>query len=162
MPLTDKQIQADIAAVKDQILTMEDVRAMYPYPDGLLRSTNAVWRWFNYGELKRYMFQIGNTPCILIKHLEGFEPPRERKAGSNVPGKEYALAFRNMGIGEKIRATRQAQGRTQIDVGQKAGIKNNYLGDIEKGRTIPPLRTLVNIEESLGVYPLWSKELGDK
>lgn len=56
-----------------------------------------------------------------------------------------------MNIGVKIRELRLKKDMKQIELAKKAGISNTYLSDIEGGRTMPSLKTLIKISEALQV-----------
>src|SRR5689334_13576691 len=132
MPTVNEQaIQSEIATILDQIITLDQLRALYPYPDGRLLAKNSVQKWlYDPDILGKYAFRVGNTPCILKQHLEGWQPPFKRAHKNSL-----AAQFVAQQIGASIRATRQSIGESMVDVARAAGISFNYLGDIEKGRT---------------------------
>lgn len=45
-------------------------------------------------------------------------------------------------IGKKIKEIRQKTDMTQLEVAEKAGINVNYYARIERGETVPSLKTL--------------------
>ena len=55
-----------------------------------------------------------------------------------------------MKIGIKIREERVKNGLSQRLLAKKSGISNTYLSDIEVGRTLPSVSTLLKISKSLG------------
>lgn len=54
-------------------------------------------------------------------------------------------------IGNKIRFHRLEQKMTQLDLAVKAGMEENALQRIEKGRTNPTIKTLVKIVNALQI-----------
>ena len=52
-------------------------------------------------------------------------------------------------VGQIIKRRRKSLGLTQIELGKKLGKSNTYLSDIEVGKTIPSLRTLILLSNSL-------------
>ncbi len=55
-----------------------------------------------------------------------------------------------MEIGTKIREERIKKGLSQRVLARQAGISNTYLSDIEVGRTLPSVNTLLKISKALG------------
>jgi AcrR family transcriptional regulator/DNA-binding XRE family transcriptional regulator len=56
-------------------------------------------------------------------------------------------------IGERLRATRVAQGLTQDDVARRAGFTNTYISKIERGAVALPPSTLARLGKALKVTP---------
>jgi len=54
-------------------------------------------------------------------------------------------------IGDRIRSIRKMRGLTQAQLGELAGTKFSYIGDIERGRRNVSLNTLEKIMVALGV-----------
>jgi transcriptional regulator with XRE-family HTH domain len=54
-----------------------------------------------------------------------------------------------MDIGTKIRRERIKKGLSQRHLAKQIGISNTYLSDIEVGRTLPSIRTLLKISKEL-------------
>ena len=54
-------------------------------------------------------------------------------------------------LGENIRKERKTQGLTLENLAEKAEIGENFLGKIERGDSIPSLRTVSNIAQALNV-----------
>ena len=57
------------------------------------------------------------------------------------------------GIGVRIKSLRQALKLTQAEVAEKAGIDASFYGQLERGTSIPSLRTLFSIAAVLHVEP---------
>ncbi|MFB6273893.1 MAG: helix-turn-helix domain-containing protein [Salinibacter sp.] len=66
-------------------------------------------------------------------------------------------------FGQRLRARRQAQGLTQIELAAKADLHRNYVGDVERGVRNPSLASVDRLSralnadpaELLGVSALW-------
>ncbi len=56
-------------------------------------------------------------------------------------------------IGAKMRSVRKALQLTQAQVADQAGIDFSFYGQIERGKNIPSLRTLMAIARALSVEP---------
>ncbi len=56
-------------------------------------------------------------------------------------------------IGVRIKSVRQAMKLTQAEVAEKAGIDASFYGQLERGTSIPSLRTLFSIAAALHVEP---------
>lgn len=56
-------------------------------------------------------------------------------------------------IGVRIKSLRQALKLTQAEVAEKAGIDASFYGQLERGTSIPSLRTLFSIADVLRVEP---------
>lgn len=54
-----------------------------------------------------------------------------------------------MEIGAKIREERVKRGLSQRILAKQSGISNTYLSDIEVGRTLPSVNTLLKISKAL-------------
>ena len=54
-------------------------------------------------------------------------------------------------IGQVIRNRRKYLGLTQVELGKILGKSNTYLSDIEVGKTIPSLKTLIIICKTLSL-----------
>jgi transcriptional regulator with XRE-family HTH domain len=54
-----------------------------------------------------------------------------------------------MEIGSKIREARIKMGISQRRLAKQLGISNTYLSDIEVGRTLPSVNTLLKISKAL-------------
>jgi transcriptional regulator with XRE-family HTH domain len=52
-------------------------------------------------------------------------------------------------LGERIRIIRKANGLTQEELGEKAGLSYKFVGEIERGQVNPSLDTLVAIAKAL-------------
>ena len=66
------------------------------------------------------------------------------KPATRGPDLEFATA-----LGHAIRARRQAIGLTQTELGFP--LTKGFVSEVERGRTVPSLRSLVLIAERLGV-----------
>lgn len=62
-----------------------------------------------------------------------------------------SLDYRQIGL--RIAARRKSMGLRQAQVCERCDINNNYLSNIERGRSIPSLEVLVRICEALEVTP---------
>lgn len=56
-------------------------------------------------------------------------------------------------LGRRIARLRKERHLTQDKLSEKADISNNYLSNIENGRSIPSLETLVRLCEAMEVTP---------
>lgn len=56
-------------------------------------------------------------------------------------------------IGARMRACREALRKTQADVAEAAAIDPSFYGQVERGKNVPSLKTLLAIAEALGVEP---------
>lgn len=56
-------------------------------------------------------------------------------------------------LGQRIAARRKKLGLRQVQVCEKCDINNNYLSNIERGRSIPSLEVFMRICEALEVAP---------
>ena len=56
-------------------------------------------------------------------------------------------------LGKRIAQRRHELGYKQCVLAEKAGISNNYLSNIENGRSIPSLETFMDICTALSVTP---------
>lgn len=65
-----------------------------------------------------------------------------------------------MSVGEKIRAARVAQGKTQKQIGEAAGMADSAIRKYESGAQIPKTETLQRIAKALGV-PVYTLMEGD-
>lgn len=54
-------------------------------------------------------------------------------------------------IGNNIRRFRLKKGLTQVELAYESGIEENTLNRIEKGKTNPTMKTMLNIAKALGV-----------
>jgi transcriptional regulator with XRE-family HTH domain len=54
-------------------------------------------------------------------------------------------------MGALIQRRRKDQGMRQEDVSEKSGLSRSYICDVEKGRYIPSIDTLLKIAGALGV-----------
>jgi transcriptional regulator with XRE-family HTH domain len=59
-----------------------------------------------------------------------------------------------MNTGEKIRKIRAGKGLSQEYVGQKLGVSQNVISNIETGAKIPNIEELLKISEVLEVSPV--------
>lgn len=57
-------------------------------------------------------------------------------------------------FGEELRRLRLKAGHSQDSLAEIAGYTRNYVGELERGRKSPSLKTLFNLAQSLRV-PLW-------
>ncbi|HHY47296.1 MAG TPA: helix-turn-helix transcriptional regulator [Firmicutes bacterium] len=55
------------------------------------------------------------------------------------------------GISKKLRELREAQGLTQEQLGEKAGLNSSFVGQIERGVRQPSITTLESLASALGV-----------
>ncbi|HWM94588.1 MAG TPA: helix-turn-helix transcriptional regulator [Thermoanaerobaculia bacterium] len=55
------------------------------------------------------------------------------------------------GLGSRIVELRSAHGWRQVELGRRAGIEPARLSRIENGRTIPTLKELIRLRDTLGV-----------
>ena len=56
-------------------------------------------------------------------------------------------------LGQRIAARRKALGLRQAQVCERCDINNNYLSNIERGKSIPSLEVLMRVCEALEVTP---------
>ncbi len=54
-------------------------------------------------------------------------------------------------IGARMRAFRQSSRKTQAQVAESAGIDSSFYGQLERGRNVPSVKTLVSVARALGV-----------
>lgn len=59
------------------------------------------------------------------------------------------------GMGPKLRDMRKAQGMTQSELAERAGVSAGLVGQIEKGKVQPSLQTVEKIASVLGVSPCY-------
>lgn len=57
------------------------------------------------------------------------------------------------GLGKRLRAERERRGLTQVCLSEAAGLEGAAVGEFERGRGIPHVRTLLAICANLGVRP---------
>ncbi len=65
------------------------------------------------------------------------------------------LADAGPAIGEKVRSLREALGLTQREVATRAGVSAVLVGQIEKGKAQPSLRTVESLAKALGISPCY-------
>lgn len=58
-------------------------------------------------------------------------------------------------IGEKVRNLRESLGLTQREVASRAGVSAVLVGQIEKGKAQPSLRTVESLAKALGISPCY-------
>lgn len=63
-------------------------------------------------------------------------------------------------VGEKLKRIRKRKNISQYEFAEFLGISQNYLSEIESGKYVPSLKTLVQIAEKLNTTI--SKLLGEK
>lgn len=56
-------------------------------------------------------------------------------------------------FGIVVRRHRQAHGWSQEALADRAGLSRSFSGDVERGRAIPSLDTLIKIADALGLVP---------
>ncbi|MBI5208379.1 MAG: helix-turn-helix domain-containing protein [Elusimicrobia bacterium] len=56
-------------------------------------------------------------------------------------------------IGGRMRALRKALRRTQAEVAEAAGIDASFYGQVERGKNVPSLKTVLAVAAALGVEP---------
>ncbi|MBI4425124.1 MAG: helix-turn-helix transcriptional regulator [Elusimicrobia bacterium] len=56
-------------------------------------------------------------------------------------------------IGARMRVCRIARRKTQAQVAEAAGIDASFYGQVERGRNVPSLKTLLAIARALGTDP---------
>lgn len=56
-------------------------------------------------------------------------------------------------IGARMRELRSGSRRTQAQVAEAAGIDASFYGQLERGRNVPSVKTLVAVARALGVEP---------
>lgn len=54
-------------------------------------------------------------------------------------------------IGEKIKESRIKKGLTQIELSRKTGLSRSYISDIENGRYLPSVLTLLTVANELKI-----------
>lgn len=54
-------------------------------------------------------------------------------------------------IGEKIKESRIKEGLTQIELSRKTGLSRSYISDIENGRYLPSVLTLLTVANELKI-----------
>ena len=54
-------------------------------------------------------------------------------------------------LGRIIREKREAQGLTQVELAEKAGVDRNYIGMVERGERNPSYLSLQKIAKGLGI-----------
>jgi len=60
-----------------------------------------------------------------------------------------------MGIGARIKKIRDELGMTQRGFGDKIGVSNNYISEIEAEKKVPSLPVLLSIEYIFGINKEW-------
>lgn len=58
---------------------------------------------------------------------------------------------RNSLLGVRVRRLRDAKGQTQNELAANAGVSLKHLGEIERGRGNPSLKSLQGLAEALGI-----------
>jgi len=61
------------------------------------------------------------------------------------------MAIYRTSLGSKLRNMRKARNLTLSNVSETTGLSLSFLSDIERGRTLPSLKTLARIAEALDV-----------
>jgi len=56
-------------------------------------------------------------------------------------------------IGGRMRALRLLARKTQAQVAEAAGIDSSFYGQLERGRNVPSVKTVLSIARALGVEP---------
>jgi transcriptional regulator with XRE-family HTH domain len=56
-------------------------------------------------------------------------------------------------LGQRVRVLRLAQGISQEELADRAGVHRTYLGGVERGERNPSLRNIARIAGALGVEP---------
>ena len=59
------------------------------------------------------------------------------------------MAIYRTSLGSKLRNMRKARNLTLSNVSETTGLSLSFLSDIERGRTLPSLKTLARIAEAL-------------
>ena len=54
-------------------------------------------------------------------------------------------------IGEKIKEARTKKGLTQVELSEKTGLSRSYISDIENGRYLPSILTLLTVANELKI-----------
>jgi transcriptional regulator with XRE-family HTH domain len=54
-------------------------------------------------------------------------------------------------LGHTIRQLRSAQGISQIDLAEKAGLNHNFVGEIERGEALASVVTVVKLAAAFGL-----------
>ena len=54
-------------------------------------------------------------------------------------------------LGRRIRNLREARGQTQNELAANAGVSSKHLGELERGRGNPSLKSLQGLAEALGL-----------
>lgn len=62
-----------------------------------------------------------------------------------------------MSIGERIRIVRKDLGMSQKEFGDRIGISDNYVSEIESGKKEPSVPILLAIEYRFGISMVWIK-----
>jgi len=53
-------------------------------------------------------------------------------------------------LGERVRELRQKRGLTQVDLGERLGLPQSRVSEIEKGSRVPNLETILRLALALG------------
>ena len=64
--------------------------------------------------------------------------------------KKIAPEVEDLGIGPKIRALRTERGLTLRELSERSGLSKPLLSQVENGRVVPPVATLLRISRALG------------
>ncbi|MFH1571219.1 MAG: helix-turn-helix transcriptional regulator [Gemmatimonadota bacterium] len=66
-------------------------------------------------------------------------------------GKRRKIKGLQRSFGLRIRSLRRAQGWSQIELGERAGLDHTYIGGIERGERNPSLDAIQKLADGLGI-----------
>lgn len=159
-----------IGTIEEAIHEQRRVRLHYQHPDGLAgqRDVDPYTVWYVSGRL--YLVGWCHTrraiDTFLLSRIRGleilghtFEPAPEferRSARSGKPNQIEAHAMSSSKttaktIGGVCKQARLAMGFTQEDVAEVIGVTADFYARIERGVSVPGLRTLINLATALHV-----------
>lgn len=65
-------------------------------------------------------------------------------------------------LGDRVRELRQKRGMTQVDLGERLGIPQSRISEIEKGSRVPNLETILRLALALECKPSTLMAIFDK
>jgi transcriptional regulator with XRE-family HTH domain len=160
-----------VRAIEDAIHEQRRVRLHYQHPDGLAgrRDVDPYTVWYVSGRLYLvgWCHTRGAIDTFLLSRIRGlqilghrFEPAPEfgerRSATSGQPNQIEAHAMSSSKttaktIGSVCKQARLAIGLTQEEVAEAIGMTADFYARIERGVSVPGLRTLMNLASALHV-----------
>jgi ribosome-binding protein aMBF1 (putative translation factor) len=107
------------------------------------RDTSAIFASLRHNSPK------SNLSCVYSTRVDG-KNPGMRENHPKVPSKEKAqLAF-----GSALRGFREAQGLTQEELAEAAGLHTNYVSSVERGERNLSLHNIARLASALGISAL--------